>query len=144
MAISYRFDDDLLEIVVEGDHEVADFFTVVNRAVEDPEWSGSAWLLIDVRQSRAVTRRTAQEIRSVVDFLSDPPGRFRNCTALLVSSTMQQEVSRVGAAMADFRGSEVKAFYDRTQAVSWLRGNPRALPPRTLEPASVVVGRSGT
>jgi hypothetical protein len=126
VSVTYKLDGDLLEVVVEGDHEVEDFIRVVNAAIADPAWPGSAWLLLDVRSSPAVTRRTAQEIRATVDFLSESPGRFRYCVAVLVSSTMQQEVSRVGQAMAEFHGSEITSFYDRDAAIAWLRERPVA------------------
>jgi hypothetical protein len=128
MSVSYRFEDDLLEILVVGDHTVDDFIHCVQDAQGDEKWQGSAWLLIDISQSPAVTRRTPQEIRKVVDFLNERPGAFRHATALVVSSTIQNDVIRLAASMADFVGTEMRAFFQREEAVRWLLGRASALP----------------
>jgi hypothetical protein len=138
MGVSFHFQDDLLEVTVVSDHTVEEFFECIEAAQADTHWQGSAWLLIDVTQSPAVTRRTPQEIRRIVEFLVAQPGSFRHAVALLVSSTVQDEITRLAASMADFVGTEVRAFFHRDEAVRWLRGKvaraPVPFPPAAGRP----------
>jgi hypothetical protein len=121
MPITYRFDDDVVQITIEGDHDVQDFFECVESLVQDPQWAGPSYLLIDVTRSTAVTRRTPRELRQVSEFMQARPGLFRHSTALLVSSSMQVESLSQNIQSATLNGDAARAFFDRGEAIAWLR-----------------------
>lgn len=133
MPVSYRFDGDLVEVVVEGDHDVEDFVRCLESVGHDPDWKGSAWLLVDVRRSPAVTRRTPKELKQVSQFMRGLSGTFRNATALLVSSTMQVETLSQNVQAAALDGKSVRAFYDRAEAIRWLVSRDAPVLPRSSD-----------
>ena len=63
-----------------------------------------------------------------MDFLNVQPGAFRHAIALIVSSSVQDEVTRLAATMADFLGTELRAFFRRDEAINWLLGRASAPP----------------
>lgn len=120
MGLSYRYDDEMLRIVGEGDYTAQAFRDLLVAAISDPRTRPGIPTLIDVRRSEAT--RSTDELVAMVDFLGSKRDRSvpLRC-AVVATSDLRFGLSRMVSVYVEKYGVELRAFREVESAETWLR-----------------------
>jgi hypothetical protein len=119
MSVIYRFQDDVVEMVLEGENPPDAVIQCFNKAVEDPEVPEQFFLIVDVRKSTSLATRPTQDIIRVAEYIGPFQDRVMRC-AVLATENVHFGLSRLGAVYSETAGVMTSVFRDRDEAVSWL------------------------
>ena len=75
---------------------------------------------MDVSQSKSLEKRSAEEIRNIVDFIGFSVQKVNHKCAVLVSTDIHYGLSRMGSVFSESYGAEVNVFRDIKEALDWL------------------------
>lgn len=121
MPVTYELDGPTIALRMTGDYEPTDIRAALLAALDDAANGEITGLLFDIRESRAIARRTAAEVRAMGQFLADHAHRFGRRLALLVDSDAAFGLMRLGSVGVEQRGVDSRVFRDAAEAGTWLR-----------------------
>ena len=122
MPVSYEFDHRILALRLTGRYETGDVRTALRAALDDPRSLDAVGLLFDVRDSRSLAGRSADEVRAMAQFIATHADRFHRRLALLADSDATFGLMRLGAVTVEQQGVETSVFRKLTDAEQWLAG----------------------
>lgn len=120
MPVSYDFDGRIIAIRLAGCYETADVRTALRAAIEDPRCPDAIGLLFDLRGSRSIAGRTADEVRMMAHFIATMASRFGRRLALVADSDAAFGLMRLGAVDIEQHGVEASVFRKADDAEQWL------------------------
>ena len=120
MPVSYEFDHRIVAIRLTGRYNTADVRTALSAALEDPRSLDTIGLLFDVRGSRSLAGRTADEVRAMAQYIATHADRFHRRLALLADSDATFGLMRLGAVAVEQQGVEASVFRKLGDAEQWL------------------------
>lgn len=120
MPVTYEFDGSTIALRMIGDYNPTDVRAALLAAL-DAAGGDMTGLLFDIRESRAIARRTASDVRAMGQFLADHAPRFGRRLALLVDSDAAFGLMRLGSVGIEQRGVDSRVFRDAAEAGTWLR-----------------------
>ena len=124
MPVTYEFDGPTIALRMTGDYQPADIRHALLAALDDPAGSDATGLLFDVRDSQAIARRSAADVRAMGQFIADHAHRFGHRLALVADTDAAFGLMRLGGVGVEQRGVESRVFRDPAEAASWLRSQP--------------------
>jgi hypothetical protein len=126
MPVTYEFDGPIVALRLTGSYETADVRAALRGALDDPRCPHAAGMLFDLRGSRSISQRTADEVRAMAQFIAAHAERFGRRLALLADSDAGFGLMRLGAATVEQHGVETSVFRDAADAEKWLGAGPVA------------------
>lgn len=125
MPVSYRVNQDILEMTFDGECPPDEVIRTFHDALDDPACPRTFALLVDVRRSTSLATRPTPEIIRVAEYLGPHKARVARC-AVLATEDIHYGLSRLGAVYSEAAGVITSVFRDREEAISWLRATPPA------------------
>jgi hypothetical protein len=122
MPVSHEREGSTISLRMTGDYQTADIRDALLAALDESAGSDVTGLLFDVRQSRAIARRTAADVRAIGQFIADHADRFGRRLALVADNDVAFGLMRLGSVDVEQRGVDSRVFRDEGEAVRWLRG----------------------
>ena len=126
MPVTYEFDGPIVALRLNGLYELADVRAALRGALEDPRCPRVAGLLFDMRGSRSIAHRTADQVRAMAQFVATHADRFGRRLALLADTDAAFGLMRLGAVTVEQQGVETSVFRDVADAEQWLGTGPTA------------------
>ena len=125
MPVTYRVDDDVLEMTFNGDCPPDEVIQTFHEALDDPACPPKFALFVDVRKSTSLATRPTPDIIRVAEYLGPHKSRVARC-AVLATEDVHFGLSRLGAVYSEAKGVVTNVFRDRDEAIAWLRATPPA------------------
>jgi len=120
MPVSYHFDGRVIVVRMNGMYATADVRATLTAAFADPCCANAAGLLFDIRGSRSIVQRTADEVRAMAQFIASHGDRFSRRLALVADSGAAFGLMRLGAVAVEQQGIATAVFRDESDAEEWL------------------------
>ena len=124
MTVRYELTADLLRLIAEGDYEVDEVTGTFERALTDPKCPDPVSVLLDVRRSTSLEKRTPEEIARIVAPLQPHADRIGRRCAVLAASDVHYGLGRMGSVFAEEIGVEARIFREEEPALVWLGVKP--------------------
>lgn len=121
MTVSYRVNNGVVEMVLEGENSPDAVIQCFNEAIDDPATPQTFGLFLDVRKSTSLATRPTADIIRVAEHLGPHKDRVQRC-AVLATEQVHFGLSRLGAVYSETAGVMTSVFRDRDEALKWLRG----------------------
>ena len=121
MAVTYTFDDRTVILRMTGTYSTGDIRAALLNALDDPARPPLVGLLFDVRDSRSIAERTADEVRAMAEFLATNGDRFGRRLALVADEDAAFGLMRLGAVRVEQRGVDSQVFRNAADANAWLK-----------------------
>jgi hypothetical protein len=122
MPVGYDFDGDVIVVRMVGKYTTHEMKSVILDALDDARLPQRAVLLFDLRESRSLQDRTADEVRDMAQFLASHGRRFSNRLAMVTTGDLAFGLMRLGAVAAETGGLTAEVFRDIGTAKAWLSG----------------------
>jgi hypothetical protein len=119
MPVTYRVQNDVVEMSLNGESTPDEVIQTFNHAAEDPATPGQFVLLVDVRKSTTLASRPTADIIRVAEYLGPFQDRVKRC-AVLATENVHFGLSRLGAVYSETAGVMTSVFRDREEALEWL------------------------
>jgi hypothetical protein len=119
MSVTYRINDDVVEITLNGTSAPDDVIQEFHKALEDDATPEEFVLLVDVRNSTSLATRPTAEIIRVAEYLGPFQDRVKRC-AVLATEKVHFGLGRLGAVYSETAGVMTSVFRDKDEAVDWL------------------------
>jgi hypothetical protein len=120
MPVGYDFDGEVIVVRPAGKYTTHELKAAILDALDDERLPPRAVLLLDLRESRSLQDRTADEVREMAHFLATHGGRFGQRLAMVTTGDLAFGLMRLGAAAAESRGLAAEVFRDVEAARVWL------------------------
>ena len=120
MPVTYSIKSHLLLMEASDEYPASELPRTFLAALSDPACPAQVALLLDVRQSRSLAKRTADEIRAVSVFLGPHARRIGGRCAVVVGSEVQFGLGRMGSVHAEAVGVKAEIFRDLEPGLEWL------------------------
>lgn len=119
----YAVDDGILVITLSSEVPAAAvFMTELGALMEDESIPRGLPVLVDVR--RAKSAPSAGEVRGVSAFFHTKAHFFGTVSAVLVSTSLQYGVGRMGSAYEAMQDRTLRVFFDEAEARAFLKSPP--------------------
>ena len=122
MPVTYDFDDNILALRMVGEYQPSDIRTALVAAIESPDHLGITGLLVDVRQSESIARRTLGDLTAIVGFLVYHARAYGGRVALLASTDIGYGMVRLADVDLVTGGVATRTFRELRDAMQWLKG----------------------
>jgi hypothetical protein len=104
-----------------GKYTTSDLKSSILDALDDARVPERPVLLFDLRESRSLQDRTAEEVRDMGRFLASHGRRFGNRLAMVTTGDLAFGLMRLGAVTAEMGGLAAEVFRDMGAAKEWLK-----------------------
>jgi hypothetical protein len=121
MPVAYEYDNDVILLRLVGKYTTSDLKSAILDALDDARLPERPVLLFDLRESRSLQDRTADEVRDMAHFLASHGRRFGNRLAMVTASDLAFGLMRLGAVTAETGGLAAEVFRDMGAAKEWLK-----------------------
>ena len=121
MPVAYEFDDDVILLRMVGKYTTSDLKSSILDALDDARVPERPVLLFDLRESRSLQDRTADEVRDMARFLASQGRRFGHRLAMVTTGDLAFGLMRLGAVAAETGGLAAEVFRDMGEAKEWLK-----------------------
>jgi hypothetical protein len=121
MPVTYEFDDCTVILRMIGIYEPSEIHRALTAAVADPACPEIVGMLFDVRESRSLAGRTADEVRAMARFLGSQADRFGRRIAIVADSDATFGLMRLGSVGVEQLGVNASVFRCAVDASAWLR-----------------------
>jgi len=119
MSATYRLNDDVVEMTLNGTTGIEEVIQTFHKALDDSNTPEEFVLLVDVRESSSLATRPTSEIIKVAEYLGPFQDRVKRC-AVLATENIHFGLSRLGAVYSETAGVMTSVFRDKEEAVNWL------------------------
>jgi len=119
MSATYRLNDDVVEMELNGTTGIDEVIQTFHKALEDSNTPEEFVLLLDVRQSSSLATRPTSDIIKVAEYLGPFQDRVKRC-AVLATENIHFGLSRLGAVYSETAGVMTSVFRDKEEAIDWL------------------------
>lgn len=120
MPVTYSIRSNLLRIVAAGEYEWGEVPRAFLAALNDPACPDPVALLLDVRESSSIAKRSMDEIRAAGEFLGPYAARIGGKCAVLAGTELQFGLGRMGSVYSEGVGVKAGIFRDDRSALEWL------------------------
>lgn len=120
MPVAYEFDGRVIVLRVDGKYAPTDLKAAILDALDDERLPAQAVLLFDLRESRSLPDRSADDVRDMARFLATNGKRFGNRLAMVTTGDLAFGLMRLGAVTAENGGIAAEVFRDISVAREWL------------------------
>ncbi len=121
MSATYRLNDDVIELTLNGSTGIDEVIQTFHKALDDSDTPEEFVLLLDVRKSSSLATRPTSEIIKVAEYLGPFQDRVKRC-AVLATENIHFGLSRLGAVYSETAGVMTSVFRDKDEAIDWLHG----------------------
>lgn len=121
MSATYRLNDDVVEMTLNGTTGIDEVIQTFHKALDDSNTPEEFVLLVDVRESSSLATRSTSEIIKVAEYLGPFQDRVKRC-AVLATENIHFGLSRLGAVYSETAGVMTSVFRDKEEAIDWLHG----------------------
>jgi SpoIIAA-like len=119
MSATYRLNDDVVEMTLNGTTGIDEVIQTFHQALDDSNTPEEFVLLLDVRESSSLATRPTSEIIKVAEYLGPFQDRVKRC-AVLATENIHFGLSRLGAVYSETAGVMTSVFRDKEEAIDWL------------------------
>lgn len=119
MSASYRLQEDVVTVTVEGVTAPDAVIKCFHEALDDETVPDEFFLLVDVRKSTSLATRPTQDIIRVAEYIGPFQDRIKRC-AVLATEKVHFGLSRLGAVYSETAGVMTSVFRDEDEAIAWL------------------------
>jgi hypothetical protein len=119
MSATYRLNDDVVEMTLNGTTGIDEVIQTFHKALDDSNTPEEFVLLVDVRESSSLATRPTSEIIKVAEYLGPFQDRVKRC-AVLATENIHFGLSRLGAVYSETAGVMTSVFRDKEEAIDWL------------------------
>lgn len=127
MALSFAYDGRIVIVKMVGEYALSELRDVVTRALEDRACPANRVMLLDLRESLAIERRSTTEVADMARLLPSINPRPNRRVAMVVSQNVAFGLMRLGSVFAAQAGVLAGVFREVEAARAWLL-DPNALP----------------
>ena len=120
MPVTYSIKSHLLLMEASDEYPASELPRTFLAALSDPACPPKVALLLDVRGSRSLAKRTVEEIRAVAYFLGPYAERIGGRCAVVVGSEVQFGLGRMGSVHTETVGVKAEIFRDMKPGLEWL------------------------
>jgi hypothetical protein len=120
MPVAYEFDGNVIVLRAADTYATSDLKVAVLEALDDERLPRQAVMLLDLRESRSLQQRTADDVRDMARFLVAHGKRFGNRLAVVAPGDLGFGLMRLGAVTAETGGVSTEVFRDIAAAREWL------------------------
>jgi hypothetical protein len=124
LPVAFEFDGDVIVLQLAGKYSTSDMKAAILSALDEAPASSGAALLFDMRESRSLEDRSADDVRDMARFLAAHGRRFGNRLAMVTNGDLAFGLMRLGAVIAESGGVVAEVFRDMQSARSWLARHP--------------------
>jgi hypothetical protein len=124
LPVAFEFDGDVIVLQLAGKYSTSDMKAAILSALDEAPASSGAALLFDMRESRSLEDRSADDVRDMARFLAAHGRRFGNRLAMVTNGDLAFGLMRLGAVIAESGGVVAEVFRDMPSARSWLARHP--------------------
>ena len=120
MAVSYSFDGNIILIRMEGIYSTSELKTTILKSLDAPECPANPVMMFDLRESRSIKDRSAEDVRDMAMFLASQGSRFGNRLGMVAPTDLTYGMMRIGAVIAERGGVDAFVFREFNEAREWL------------------------
>lgn len=120
MPVGYDFDGNVIVMRPSAKYTTHELKAAVLDALDDARLPPRAVMLFDLRESRSLQDRSADEVREMGSFLASHGRRFGHRLAMVTVGDLAFGLMRLGAAAAESGGLAAEVFRDIATAKAWL------------------------
>ena len=120
MPVGYDFEGDVIVLRPAGKYTTHEMKSAILDALDDARLPPHAVMLFDLRESRSLQDRTADEVREMAGFLASHGRRFGQRLAMVTAGDLAFGLMRLGAVAAETGGLAAEVFRDIETAKAWL------------------------
>jgi hypothetical protein len=120
VSLTYDFEDRVILVRAVGNYEPSDLKTTILEALDDARLPREPVLLFDLRDSRSIGERTADDVRDMARFLAAHGRRYGKRVAMVTTGDLAFGLMRLGSATAEIGGVAAEVFRDMESARAWL------------------------
>jgi hypothetical protein len=124
VSVEHRIDRGVLVLVFQGETSDAEIENLLDRLATAAAPPRPWHLLLDVRGSSSLSRRSPERIRALVEIMERRGEAYAWRLAVLVGEDVQFGLTRMASAFADPHQLDIRAFRDEQEARSWLTAPP--------------------
>jgi hypothetical protein len=118
--VTYRFDSNIVVIEMVGEYPMDDIRTTILNALADSTCPASPFILVNLRESRSIYKRSSEDIKTMARSLVPLGKRFNNRIALVALKDLPYGLMRMGSVFSEEMGAEPKVFLTFADAREWL------------------------
>ena len=122
MSATYRLNDDVVEMTLNGTTGIEEVIQTYHKALDDSNTPEEFVLLVDVRESSSLATHPTSEIIKVAEYLGPFQDRVKRC-AVLATENIHFGLSRLGAVYSETAGVMTSVFRDKEEAIDWLHSS---------------------
>jgi hypothetical protein len=126
---SYDFDGRVLTLHLVGEYSVTDLRGMLRVALAEVGSQPIEGLLIDLRHSASVAKRSLRDLNAITTFLAFNGPEYNDRVAIVATTDVASGLARLVGVDLGIAGLEHSEFWDVPSAMAWLT-TPR--PPRVL------------
>ena len=119
MAISYRIDGKILQIVDRDSTPIDDVLRTLQRAFTDPHFLPGTCIVVDIREQTAW--RNFKDLIQIAHFIGKHRGRMGSGSAIVVSDAVQNTLAQNFVLQAEMSGLVFNVFTDFDEALHWVK-----------------------
>jgi hypothetical protein len=130
VTVGYSIDSDIVVFQTSGEYGPDELRATLRAALADPALPAKPLILVDIRGSISIQKRSASEIAETARFVAALSAQFGPRLALVVDSDVAYGLMRIAAVHAAQGGVDIQVFREFEPARAWLQG-PSGAPPAT-------------
>ncbi len=121
MPVTYEIADTTITLRMTGVYDTGDIRAALMAAIAEPQRPEITGLLFDVRGSRSIAGRTADEVRAMALFLAAHADHYGRRLALVADADAAFGLMRLGAVDVEQHGVDSQVFRNAGEAEAWLK-----------------------
>jgi hypothetical protein len=124
MAVRFAYEGDVVVFAPEGVYPPDELFEAWEAAFADERCPDAPVVLLDIRRSGSVAKRSRADLRRITDFFLRHAARPDRRVALLTRGPLQYGIMRIARTWVSLGGATAAVFSDRSKAMRWLHAAP--------------------
>ena len=120
MPASYRFEGRLLRVTFWDDTPREETLETMDRMFADDSYPDNARFLLDLTSSTSLEKRSSDDIRALVEYVSQFKERYGSQMAVVVERPVQYGLVRMAGAFGETTGIQMRVFQSIEEALDWL------------------------
>jgi hypothetical protein len=120
MPVTYRYDCDIVVVEMVGEYSMDDLRKAILNSLAEPQCPANSVLMISLVGSQSIYTRSAEEVKTVAQFIASIGNSFHNRIALVAEADLPYGLLRMGSVGSEERGIASNVFRSMAEAREWL------------------------
>ena len=120
MPVLYRYDSDIVVVEIVAEYSMDELRKTILNSLADPQCPQSAVLMINSGGSQSIYKRSADDVKTMAQFIASLGKSFHNRIALVAPADLPFGLMRIGSVGSEDRGIDSSVFRSMAEARAWL------------------------